>query len=310
MIDTAVRQPLAERHMARWRSAVAALLLAVGCDGASPPAPDLAAPDLAARTGRDLPPDQLGQSVAEHLVSGDFDEPVGEGLVMEVRGDLLFAKGVVSGNSRREAVALLNGSPSVRTLVLTSVPGSVDDETNLALARALRNARMTTYVPRKAFVASGGTDLLLAGVRRLVECGAHVGVHSWAFGPFNGNELPHDDPRHRFYLDYYRDIGIPETFYWFTLEAAPTDSIHWMTEDEMVFYGVYTHFRGPCGEVSSATGNWAADQARHLKRELQQYVFPLISTKLVGELAAPDLLSVVRRVEEGGRLEIADGVLH
>jgi len=250
MSNTAVRRPSAGRRASRWRSAVALaapILLAAGCDGAPG-----TAPDLAARTGRDLPPDQIAQLVAEHLVPSDFDEPADERLVMELRGELLFAKGVVNGNSRREAVALLNGAPGVRTLVLTSVPGSVDDETNLALGRTLRGGGMTTYVPREALVASGGTDLLLAGARRIVEYGAHVGVHSWAFGPVSGNELPRDDPQHSFYLDYYRDLGIPEAFYWFTLEAAAPDSIHWMTEDEMARYEVYTHFRGPCGAVSSA----------------------------------------------------------
>ena len=263
MTDTAVRHPLAGPRAAGWRSAVAALVLAAGCGGSATapdpvgrPGPDLP-PDepagLVARTGRDLPPDELAGLVAERLVSSDFAELTDERLVMEVRGDLLYARGVVNGDSRREAVALLNRSPGVRTFVLTWVPGSIHDEVNLALGRALREAGMTTYLPHDALVASGGTDLLLAGARRIVECGALVGVHSWAFGPVNGNELPRDDPRHRFYLDYYREIDIPEAFYWFTLEAATPDSIHWMTEDEMAHYGVHTHFRGPCGQVSSAT---------------------------------------------------------
>ena len=232
-------------------AAVAALVLAAGCDDGS-----RSAPDLAARTGRDLAADELAGSVAGHLVPGDFAEPADERLVMEVRGDLLFARGVVNGDSQRETVALLNESPSVRTLVLTWVPGSADDETNLAMARMLRHAGMTTYLPREAMVASGGTDLLLSGARRIVECDVQVGVHSWAggrwiFGLVNGDELPRDDPEHRSYLDYYRDIGISEAFYWFTLEAAPPDSIHWMTDDEIEHYGVPTHSRGPCDQGSA-----------------------------------------------------------
>ena len=248
-MNTAVRLPLAEPHTAgrRLPVAVAALLVLVaGCGGTPPTAP----PELVARTGRDLLPDQLAQVVAEHLVLSDFAAPAGERLVMEVRGDLLFAKGVVTGNSQREAVALLNGSPSVRTLVLTWVPGSLDDETNLALGRAVRRAGMTTYLPGRGLAASGGTDLLLAGARRIVECGAQVGVHSWASGPVNGNDLPRDDPRHRFYLDYYRDINVPDAFYWFTLQAAAPDSVHWMTEDEIALYGVRTHSGDPCGQGS------------------------------------------------------------
>lgn len=38
-------------------------------------------------------------------------------------------------------------------------------------------------------------------------------------------------------------MGIPEAFYWFTLEAAAPDSIHWMTEAEMARYRVFTVIR-------------------------------------------------------------------
>lgn len=130
-----------------------------------------------------------------------------------MRGDLLFVKGVVSGSSHRETSALLNGSPGVRTAVLTLVPGSLDDETNFALGRMLRAASVTTYLPSRGLVASGGTDRFLAGRRRIVERSARVGVHSWASGSVNGDEVPRDEPRHQPYLRYYLDIGIAEAFF-------------------------------------------------------------------------------------------------
>ena len=42
--------------------------------------------------------------------------------------------------------------------------------------------------------------------------------------------------RDSLYLEYYKDMGIPEDFYWFTLEAAPYDGIHEMTREEMLQY--------------------------------------------------------------------------
>jgi len=56
----------------------------------------------------------------------------------------------------------------------------------------------------------------------------------------SGADLPPDDPEHDLYLDYYADIGISEDFYWFTLDAAPANSIHWMTAEEMDRYGMLT----------------------------------------------------------------------
>ena len=232
------------RGVKRWRlgearrafvASAAALLVLASCGGGSP-----TAPSPVPRTGQTLAPDQLARSVAQRLVSGDFIEPVSDGLTLDVRGDLLFVKGVIDRRSYRETSALLDRSPSVRTAVLTMVPGSIDDETNFALGRMLRAAGITTYLPARGLVASGGTDLFLAGVRRIAERGARVGVHSWASDSVSGDDIPRDDDRHRVYLQYYRDIGIAEAFYWFTLKAAPPEGVHWMTEAEMARYAVYT----------------------------------------------------------------------
>ena len=38
-----------------------------------------------------------------------------------------------------------------------------------------------------------------------------------------------DHEEHRVYLDFYEEMGIPEAFYWFTLEAASADEVHWMS---------------------------------------------------------------------------------
>ena len=32
-------------------------------------------------------------------------------------------------------------------------------------------------------------------------------------------------------------------FHWFTLQAAPVDGMHWMTDSEMAKYSVYTYLR-------------------------------------------------------------------
>lgn len=245
------------RHPGVWRvgavlRTVAAFVLLAPLAGCADGTPTAAEP--APRRGADLSPEQLARAIHERIVPGDFVEPFEDRLILAVRGDLLFVKGVVNSDSERETVALLNGTPGLRTVVLTMVLGSADDETNVALGRRIRNAGMTTYLPARGLVASGGTDLFLSGSRRIVECGALVGVHSWA-SPFgSGNEVPRDDPRHRLYLDYYRDMDIPEAFYWYTLQAAPPDSIHWMTEDEMALYRVHTHLLGPCGQGSPGAG--------------------------------------------------------
>ena len=107
----------------------------------------------------------------------------------------------------------------------------------------LRQANYATYLPAGGLVASGGTDLLLAGVPRIVERGTTIGVHSWSDGAAIGDTIARDAEDHRAYLDYYRVLAIDQEFYWFTLQAAPADGMHWMTDSEMAKYSVYTHLR-------------------------------------------------------------------
>ena len=206
------------------------------CDGGEEPLP--------IREAEPTPAAVLFQAVADALTSADLVEPQDEGLYLDVRGDLLFVRGVVDSDSRGQMYDVLKDFPDIQTVVLTAIPGSADDETNLALGRMLRQAGITTYLPARGMVASGGVDLFLSGGRRFVERGASVGVHSWADSDgTDGDDLPREDPLHGLYLEYYREMRIPEDFYWFSLQAAPPEGIHWMTEAEMERYAIYTDLR-------------------------------------------------------------------
>ena len=97
----------------------------------------------------------------------------------------------------------------------------------------LRQANYTTYPPAGGLVASGGTDLLLAGVLRIVKRGAKTEVQSWADGSATGDTIARDVEAQWIYLHYYRALAIDQEFYWFMLQAAPADEMHWMTDSEM-----------------------------------------------------------------------------
>lgn len=220
--------------------ALAALVLTlaaalIAC-GAADPLPTRDAGQISAAEAA-----ELAEAVAANLTDADLVDPVEDGLLLDLRGDLLFVRGVVDGGSRDQVYDALKDAPNVRVVVLTNVPGSADDEGNLELARMLRAAGMITYLPTQALVASGGTDLFLSGAQRILERGAMLGVHSWAdTDGIAGGELPRDHREHQRYLEYYREMGIPEDFYWFTLQAAPPEGIHWMTEAELQEYAIYT----------------------------------------------------------------------
>ena len=117
----------------------------------------------------------------------------------------------------------------------------MNDERNLIASRMIREASLSTHVPANGEIASGGVDFFCAGVNRTAESGARFGVHSWsAGGGQEGGERPVDNPEHDLYLDFYEEMGIPDAVYWFTLETAPSDGIHWMSESELSEYELLT----------------------------------------------------------------------
>lgn len=159
----------------------------------------------------------------------------------KVDGDRALMSGVIDGTTPKQVQTLIDDHPNVKTIVMQQVDGSADDEANLMAARLVRKHGFHTHVPADGEIASGGTDFFLAGATRTVAEGAKLGVHSWATGDgLTGDQVPKDDPQHKLYLDYYAEMGIPADFYWFTVQAAPAEDMHWMTMAEIEQYQMVT----------------------------------------------------------------------
>lgn len=147
-------------------------------------------------------------------------------------GDLIFLSGDIDDTALDALKEVIADNPQAKTLVLTYVGGSVDDEANLELAQEVRRLGLATVVPTGGLIASGGTDLFLAGTKRTLGQGACVGVHAWATDGYTARDIPGDDPEHQGYIDYFTFVGIDPEFYWYTLEAAPAEEMHWMSATE------------------------------------------------------------------------------
>lgn len=165
------------------------------------------------------------------------------GATFDAEGSVAYMNGVIGPTTPGRVLELVLEHPEVETIVLLDVPGSMDDESMVRAAGLVRRMGLGTHMPSDGEVASGGTDFFLAGVKRTADPGARFGVHSWSGFDEEGGDLPRDHPEHELYLDFYRTMGISEDFYWYTLDAAPADGIHWMTEDEIEVYSMVTEGR-------------------------------------------------------------------
>lgn len=158
-----------------------------------------------------------------------------------VEGTTAHMSGVISNDTIRQVKKLIKDYPEVTLIQMVSVDGSIDDEANLVASRLVRDAGLNIHVAKDGHIASGGTDFFCAGVQRTAEEGAQIGVHSWAGdGVNNAALLPKDDTEHQKYIDYYKEMAMPdpEGFYFFTINAAQADGMHYMSRAELIQYGL------------------------------------------------------------------------
>lgn len=161
-------------------------------------------------------------------------------LRFNVAGDTAFVEGTIDGTTPGRVMQLVIEHPEVRTLVLQNLPGSMDDDSSLLACRMIRQHGFATHVPADGEIASGGVDMFMSGERRSVSPGGKLGVHSWGGVGEAGDQLPRDHEAHEMYLEFFREMDVPEAFYWFTIDAAGPEDIHWMTEVELMHYGCIT----------------------------------------------------------------------
>jgi len=185
--------------------------------------------------------DKSGKEFEIYLEANDA--LIGAGMsTLEIRGDNAYLNGDLGAVTYGQVKDLIKNHPEVKTIIFENVPGSVNDSVNMYTGQMIRDAGLTTKVLSDSEIASGGVDLFCAGKERVVTKGAKLGVHSWDNGDKEGREFPKDHPAHQYQIAYFTmclgEKG--KDFYFYTLDAAPADGIHWMTEDEISKWGIAT----------------------------------------------------------------------
>ena len=163
-----------------------------------------------------------------------FNQKMNRVADFRIDGDVAYMNGLIDSEMPATVLELLFEHPEVKTIVMEIAPGSLDDEANLRAALYVNKHGLTTELKSNAMIASGGTDFFMAGTKRIVAKGALLGVHSWG----GSEDVPRDDPEHQKYLDFYEAVDVHKDFYWYTMDMAPPDGIHWMTEEEINHYRV------------------------------------------------------------------------
>jgi len=158
----------------------------------------------------------------------------------------VIMNGEIKSRTLQDFKNMLAGHPNIDLLQFKNAPGSNDDEINFQVGVLLRQKGINTHLLDNADVASGGVDLFLAGTARTRGENTRLGVHSWSDDDDNqATDFPMDSEEHRANIKYFEDLGYTiqwsSDFYFFTINAAPADDIHWMTEEEITQYQLITN---------------------------------------------------------------------
>lgn len=152
--------------------------------------------------------------------------------------------GVINSSAFDDFKELATTYPDAKLVIIINCDGSINDDVNLELAAYIHEHGFNTHLKAFGLIASGGTDLFLAGINRTVGENTKIGVHSWAGEDEKATDFPKGHKHHQPYIDYYKSLGFtPEeakAFYYFTIYAAGPDDIHWMTAEELKKYKVIT----------------------------------------------------------------------
>ena len=183
----------------------------------------------------------------ERFVANAFSDPVPShkplasfGPFHMVTADRAELIGSIETETPAQFSALLKSFPGLKQIDMVECPGTGDDEANLALARMVRRAGVTTYVPNGGSVRSGGVELFLAGAHRKADIGAEFAVHSWRDEDgMEAEDFAANDPVHLAYLAYYREMGMTDAkaraFYAMT-NSAPNDDALYLKSNDIAAY--------------------------------------------------------------------------
>jgi hypothetical protein len=164
--------------------------------------------------------------------------------VLKIEDTKVFISGTLGSKTFNQILEMNATSPNVNTVVLTKITGSANDDVNVNTGRLIREAGYTTHLPSDGEIASGGVDLFTSGLKRTMETGGIIGVHSWCcYEGITADKLPKNSPGHSSQLAYFKEMlgkELGPEFYFFTLEASPFDGIHNMTEAEIDKYNLVT----------------------------------------------------------------------
>ncbi len=173
----------------------------------------------------------------EHKSKFGIFKVLEDGVTVEMNGD-------IKRSTLKHFNKLESSFPNINRINIKECGGSLDDETNLEMSKKVHKKGIHIHLMDNGLIASGGVDFFVAGTKRTKGKNCKIGVHAWAGDKDVATDYPVGHAFHLQYINYYVSVGFTqkeaEDFYYFTINSAPANSIHWMTDEEISKYKLIT----------------------------------------------------------------------
>lgn len=168
-------------------------------------------------------------------IYGDFE-------VNEERTEISF-DGPVNDGAANDLADLLSDYFTIEELNIVNANGSTPVQAAFDMGSMLKANDITVNIKENGKVEKNGLYLFLGGTSRTLGAGAKIGVSSWKTNnQEEAADLAMDDMAHEPYLNYLTKNGFStekaNSFYFFTLGAAPSNDTYWLSASEIDQFGL------------------------------------------------------------------------
>ena len=159
-----------------------------------------------------------------------------------INDTLVEMEGDMGGRVEKQFAKVLDKYPGIKLVIMKECPGSRDDVSMMEAARLLKSHSINTHLAETGKIESGAVDLFLYGGKKTPDMGGQFGGEGWSDGGKEATDFPNGHEEHLLYISYYKEMGWShqeaEDLYFFIINAATADGMHWMTEQEILQYEI------------------------------------------------------------------------
>ena len=181
--------------------------------------------------------DDTSDPNATKTIYGQFEIQADNSIIMD---------GDISVNTAPDLEELVNDHPDANLIIMKTCGGIHLDEATLEAARFVRSAQLDTHLASDGIISRGGLNFFIAGVNRSMDAGGQMGVSAWKNE--DGMEATSFDfgaNEHLNYLNFYAEMGfqwlLASDFYYFSIQAADSDNLFFLTDDLIEDYKLLTN---------------------------------------------------------------------